>query len=82
LPTVALANVFSLSDLRWTLRSGNGSIVIPGSVPSQAHLDLLQARVITEPLLEIHEYMQRWIVNDSWTYTADLKTYTDTVDPS
>ncbi|KAH9949047.1 glycoside hydrolase family 2 protein [Amylocystis lapponica] len=76
LPTLALANVFSLSDLSWTLKNANGSIVVPGSVPSQAHLDLLAAGVIEEPLLGINEYLQRWIVNDSWTYTADLTPYT------
>lgn len=46
-----LGQRFSLSELQWTLTSSNGSIVIPGRVPSQAHLDLLDAGVITEPLL-------------------------------
>lgn len=54
LPALTLANVFSLSDLQWTLRNGNGSIVVPASVPSQAHLDLLAAGVIAEPLLGIN----------------------------
>lgn len=90
LPSVVLGNVFSLSDLNWTLKNANGSIAIPGSVPSQAHLDLLRAGIITEPLLGINgalvrlvasreadsqsylEFTQRWIVNDNWTYTADL----------
>ncbi|KAH9949043.1 glycoside hydrolase [Amylocystis lapponica] len=76
LPVLAQAAVFSLSDLSWTLKNANGSIVVPGSVPSQAHLDLLAAGVIEEPLLGINEYLQRWIVNDSWTYTADLTPYT------
>ena len=52
LPALALADVYSLSDLSWTLRNGNGSIVIPAKVPSQAHLDLLAAGIIEEPLLE------------------------------
>ena len=54
LPVLASADVLSLSDLSWTLRNQNGSIVIPGKVPSQAHLDLLDAGVITEPLLGIN----------------------------
>ena len=54
LPSVVLGSVFSLSDLNWTLKNANGSIVIPGSVPSQAHLDLLRAGIITEPLLGIN----------------------------
>ncbi|KIJ68032.1 glycoside hydrolase family 2 protein [Hydnomerulius pinastri MD-312] len=72
LPLLARAQVFSLSDLNWTLRNQNGSIVVPGSLPSQAHLDLLKAGVINEPLLGINEYTERWVVNDNWTYTADL----------
>ena len=54
LPILASADVLSLSDLSWTLINQNGSIVIPGKVPSQAHLDLLDAGVITEPLLGIN----------------------------
>ena len=50
----ARAAVFSLSDLQWTLKNQNGSIVIPGSVPSQVHLDLLRSGIITEPLLGIN----------------------------
>ncbi|KAL6303534.1 glycoside hydrolase [Sparassis latifolia] len=82
LPTLALAEVFSLSDLQWTLRNGNGSIVIPAKVPSQAHLDLLDAGIITEPLLGINDYTQRWIANDSWTYTADLTPFTRALSPN
>lgn len=48
---LALGQKFSLSGLQWTLKSSNGSVVVPGRVPSQAHLDLLEAGVITEPLL-------------------------------
>lgn len=51
LSSSALGQKFSLSDLQWTLKSSNESIVVPGRVPSQAHLDLLNAGVITEPLL-------------------------------
>lgn len=43
--------IFNLSVLSWSLRSQNGSLVVPGSVPSQAHLDLLRAGIITEPVL-------------------------------
>ncbi|KAI0652651.1 glycoside hydrolase [Trametes meyenii] len=71
-PALAAADVQSLSSLNWTLRNANRSIVIPAKVPSQAHLDLLEAGVITEPLLGINDFTQRWVVNDNWTYTADL----------
>ena len=48
-------NTFDLSQLQWTLRNQNGSIQIPASgPPSQTHLDLLKAGIITEPLLGIN----------------------------
>ena len=48
------AEVLSLSNLHWSLHNQNGSIVIPASVPSQVHLDLVEAGIITEPLLGIN----------------------------
>ncbi|OAX35676.1 glycoside hydrolase family 2 protein [Rhizopogon vinicolor AM-OR11-026] len=71
-----LAHVFELSNLQWTLRNQNGSIVVPGSLPSQAHLDLFKAGVINDPLLGINEFTERWVVYDNWTYTADLTPFT------
>ncbi|EKM54884.1 glycoside hydrolase family 2 protein [Phanerochaete carnosa HHB-10118-sp] len=82
LPLVAQAKVLSLSDLTWTLKNQNGSIVVPAQVPSQAHLDLLRAEIITEPLLGINEFTQRWIVNDNWTYTADITAFLNGTDAS
>lgn len=52
IPTLVFADVFSLSNLSWTLRNANGSIVIPAKVPSQVHLDLFDAGIIGDPLLE------------------------------
>lgn len=54
LPSLVCADVFSLSDLSWSLSNENGSIVVPGSLPSQVHLDLMSADIITEPLLGIN----------------------------
>ncbi|TFK44116.1 glycoside hydrolase family 2 protein [Crucibulum laeve] len=71
----AFAKVFTLSDLHWTLKNHNGSIMVPGTVPSQTHLDLVQAGIITEPLIETNDFTQRWIVDDNWTYTADLEPF-------
>ena len=53
-PTLVKADVLSLSSLQWSLKNQNGSIVVPAKVPSQAHLDLLDAGIITEPLLGIN----------------------------
>lgn len=52
--TYVLGEVFNLADLDWTLRNQNGSVFIPASIPSQVHLDLLKAGIITEPLLGIN----------------------------
>ncbi|KAH9932621.1 glycoside hydrolase superfamily [Fomitopsis serialis] len=82
LPVLARADVYSLADLSWTLHNENGSIVVPAKVPSQAHLDLLAAGVIEEPLLGQNEFYQRWIVNETWTYTADLTPFTQAVPQS
>ncbi|KAK2460186.1 hypothetical protein APHAL10511_007777 [Amanita phalloides] len=72
-PVFALASLFDLSQLQWTLKNQNGSIQIPASgPPSQAHIDLLNAGIITEPLLGINDFTERWVVNENWTYTADL----------
>ncbi|KAH9934072.1 glycoside hydrolase [Epithele typhae] len=73
LPAAVNADVLSLSTLDWGLRNKNGSIVVPAKVPSQAHLDLVEAGIITEPLLGINDFTQRWVAFDDWTYTADLR---------
>ncbi|KAI0338261.1 glycoside hydrolase [Trametopsis cervina] len=72
LPLFVRSEVFSLADLTWHLQNQNGSISIPASLPSQVHLELLKAGIITEPVLGINDFTQRWIANDNWTYTADL----------
>ncbi|KAH9934078.1 glycoside hydrolase [Epithele typhae] len=53
-PAAVNADVLSLSTLDWRLSNKNGSIVVPAKVPSQAHLDLVEAGIITEPLLGIN----------------------------
>ena len=91
LPVLASADVLSLSNLSWTLKNQNGSIVIPGKVPSQAHLDLLNAGIITEPLLGIngeplfalHKGVGTHIWSDfteRWVVTTDW-TYTASLAP-
>ncbi|KAG6839869.1 hypothetical protein C0991_010981, partial [Blastosporella zonata] len=78
----AYGAIFDVAQLQWTLKNQNGSIQIPASgPPSQAHLDLLNAGIITEPLLGINDFTQRWVVDDNWTYTADLAPFRRTLDP-
>ncbi|KAG6810202.1 hypothetical protein H0H92_012914, partial [Tricholoma furcatifolium] len=74
-------SIFNVAELQWTLKNQNGSIQIPASgPPSQAHLDLLNAGIITEPLLGINDFTERWIVTDNWTYTADLTPFKQTLE--
>ncbi|KAK7051780.1 glycoside hydrolase family 2 protein [Favolaschia claudopus] len=77
LASTAWGAIFDLSRLDWTLVNQNGSIAVPATVPSQVHLDLARAEVITEPLLGINEFTERWVFFDNWTYTADLRPLLD-----
>ena len=45
----AFARVIDLSGNDWTLESVPENITVPGSVPSQVHLDLFAAKVIEDP---------------------------------
>ncbi|KAJ7461141.1 glycoside hydrolase family 2 protein [Mycena latifolia] len=72
IPSFVLGAFFDLSSLNWTLINQNGSIAVPGTVPSQAHLDLARAGIITEPLFGLNDFTERWVFMDNWTYTADL----------
>ncbi|KAF8893604.1 glycoside hydrolase [Infundibulicybe gibba] len=78
--STAAAEYFDLSRLAWTLKNQNGSIAIPASgPPSQTHLDLVKAGIITEPLLGINDFTERWVIDDNWTYTADISPFTKTL---
>lgn len=49
LSSVSAQKVINLSGSDWTLQNLPLNISIPGSVPSQAHLDLYAAQVIGDP---------------------------------
>ena len=56
------ASVFSqkvvdLGGNNWTLENSPLNINVPGSVPSQAHLDLHAAQVIGDPYAVTRKYM-------------------------
>ena len=48
-PGVLSQNVIDLSGADWTLDNLPLNISVPGSVPSQVHLDLYAAQVISDP---------------------------------
>lgn len=67
------SNVLDLSTVNWTLSSPqNSSISVPGSVPSQAHLDLFAAGVIPDPYFGLGDFELRWVTYLNWTYEAEL----------
>lgn len=66
------ATVFDLGASKWTLQNSNGSISIPGFVPSQAHLDLYAAKIIPDPYFGLGDYDLRWVVESNWTYSTEI----------
>ena len=43
---------------------------VPGSLPSQAHLDLYNANVIGDPYYGLNNFNLRWVAFNNWTYTS------------
>lgn len=50
-------NIIDLSGSDWTLENLPLNISVPGSVPSQAHLDLYAAQVIGDPYAKLNRFM-------------------------
>jgi beta-mannosidase len=48
LPLCTAQHVIDLSGTGWTVTNSAGNVSVPGSLPSQAHLDLFAAGVISE----------------------------------
>ncbi|KAJ7157178.1 family 2 glycoside hydrolase [Mycena filopes] len=64
--------VTDLSGPGWTLRSQNGSISVPATVPSQQYIDLSAAHIIGDPLYGTNNTEQSWVALQNWTYTRTL----------
>ncbi|MCJ1422575.1 hypothetical protein MMC29_000455 [Sticta canariensis] len=67
---VLAQKVIDLSGKNWTLQNLPLNISVPGSVPSQAHLDLYAAQVIGDPYYGLNDFSLRWIVDSNWTYVS------------
>ncbi len=72
IPISVFAKVLDLGRSKWTLQNSNGSINVPGSVPSQAHLDLYAANIIPDPYVGLGDYDLRWVVESNWTYSTEI----------
>lgn len=62
-------HITNLSEVTWTLSNGV-NVTVPGKLPSQAHLDLLDAGIIGDPLYGFNEWNQFWVERSNWTYTS------------
>ncbi|KAJ7127103.1 family 2 glycoside hydrolase [Mycena epipterygia] len=74
---VASASAKLVTDLTgsgWTLRSQNGSISVPATIPSQQYVDLYKAGVIGDPLYGTNNTDQSWVTLQNWTYTSPVLT--------
>nr|XP_044622329.1 beta-mannosidase isoform X3 [Equus asinus] len=58
---------------RWRIRSGNGSLELPGDVPGCVHTALLQQNLIQDPYYRFNDLNYRWISLDNWTYSKEFK---------
>uniref|UniRef100_A0A452TFR9 beta-mannosidase n=1 Tax=Ursus maritimus TaxID=29073 RepID=A0A452TFR9_URSMA len=58
---------------RWRIRSGNGSLELPGRVPGCVHSALLKRGLIQDPYYRFNDLGYRWISLDNWTYSKKFK---------
>ena len=63
-PSVLSQNVIDLSGTDWTLENLPLNISVSGSVPSQAHLDLYAAQVISDPYAVINPPTSSWLTDE------------------
>jgi beta-mannosidase len=70
---VVSQNVIDLSTSQWTLSNPVHNISIPGSVPSQAHLDLYWEGVIPDPYFGLGDFELRWVAYSNWTYEMEVQ---------
>lgn len=70
--TTSAQKVVDLSTSKWTLSSPVYNISVPGSVPSQVHLDLYREGVIPDPYYGLGDFELRWVTYTNWTYETTL----------
>ncbi|XP_044080324.1 beta-mannosidase isoform X1 [Neovison vison] len=57
----------------WRIRSGNGSLELPGRVPGCVHSALFQRGLIQDLYYRFNDLDYRWISLDNWTYSKKFK---------
>jgi beta-mannosidase len=73
----AFPSIQDLSTLKWTLSNQNGSISVPATIPSHAHLDLFKAGVIPDPYHGLNDFDLRWVAISNWTYSTTIEARKD-----
>lgn len=63
-------DVISLSGNDWTVSNPGLNVSVPGSLPSQAHLDLYNSQVTGDPYYGLNDFNLRWVAENNWTYTS------------
>lgn len=67
------ARVIDLSGDGWTLKSQNGSISTPASIPSQQYIDLYTSGTIDDPLYGLNNDNLDWVRDQNWTYSRAIR---------
>lgn len=59
-------------ESNWSLRNGNGTISVGGTVPGGVYTDLLFANVLKggDFYYRYNDFEYRWVANDNWTYST------------
>ena len=63
-------NIVDLANSAWTVSNLALNVSVPGTLPSQVHLDLLANKVIGDPYYGLNDFNLRWIAQNDWTYTS------------
>jgi beta-mannosidase len=69
---VTAQKVVDLSTAQWIVSNPVYNISVPGSVPSQVHLDLYREGIIPDPYFGLGDFDLRWVTYENWTYEAPL----------
>ncbi|QND45843.1 glycoside hydrolase family 2 protein (plasmid) [Rhizobium lusitanum] len=78
--TLALDTGWTLSRLRAPSTAPSLPTTIPATVPGNVHTDLLSARLITNPYLDVNEISQDWIGRSAWRYRMAFNWDSDDAD--
>lgn len=70
-------NVLDLSTAEWTVSNPALNVSVPGSLPSQAHLDLYNAQVIGDPYFGLNDFNLRFRQYPNAVFPRLLNVMTD-----